>query len=84
MRVESTKSFIKSLRRLDPPEAMSVVDALTRFAADPDHPGLNFEPVTGQRGLYTIRATLALRVFLRRNDDRAVYEIIAVGSHDLY
>ena len=84
MRTRATKTFAKAVRKLDPTDIGRVFDAVTRFTIDPSHPGLNFEPVTGKPGVHTIRATLALRIFLRQTEEDDLYDLADIGQHDLY
>ena len=84
MRTRATKTFAKAVRKLDPNDISRVFDAVTRFTTDPSYPGLNFEPVIGKPGVHTIRATLALRVFLRQTEEYDLYDLTDVGRHDLY
>lgn len=84
MRVEPKKVFNKAVRKLGADDIGHVLKAVGLFTANPKHPGLNFEPVTGKAGVYTIRATSSLRIFLKATSEADLYDLVDIGSHDLY
>ena len=75
--------FFSSLARLDPGDSQRVIRSVTRFQREPEAPGLNLEQLKGRRGrrrLWTIRASLELRVLLAREGTTSV--LLRAGHHD--
>lgn len=85
-RVRTTPAFAKAAKRLHRDLQRRAVDALTRFAQDPARPSLNFESVTGHKGLFTIRVSRAVRIVLRadQDDQGTIYSAVNVGGHEVY
>jgi superfamily I DNA/RNA helicase len=56
--------------------------AIYHFMSNPDHPGLNLEPIHGDktRRLHTIRASKSIRVLLAKEGN--VYVLLEAGQHD--
>jgi mRNA-degrading endonuclease RelE of RelBE toxin-antitoxin system len=84
VKVDPTKAFAKAVRRLDPDVIQQVFKAVSLFCDNPNHPGVNFEAVTNKPGVYTIRGSSALRIFLQATDDPELFQLVNVGNHDLY
>ena len=75
--------FLPSLGRLDPSDSQRVLKSVTKYQQEPEAPGLNLEQLKGRRGrprLWTIRASLELRVLLAREGTTSV--LLRAGHHD--
>src|SRR3546814_647264 len=75
-------AFIKETNSLEPIEIKRVWDAVEKFQNDPDHPSLNFHPISADRTgrLHTFRASKELRVLVAR--EGSVYVLVESGHHD--
>jgi len=71
----------KALRKVDNSQRRHVEQALIRFAENPLDPNLHFERYRGFGNLYSIRATLSLRIFLADDGDMQM-QIVHIGNHD--
>ena len=76
------KEWWPSLTALVPVEMHRVGDAVQRFIANPDHPGLNIHPIKAprSRGLHSFRASDELRVLLHKRGN--TYLLLEAGHHD--
>lgn len=75
------QEFFKRIHRLAPADSHRVIGALGQFAADPDHPSLNLEKLSGRaKNFWSIRASQSLRVLLVKEGN--VYCAVDVGPHD--
>ena len=83
-RVRVNPGYVRAVRKLDRGVAKRANAALVKFQADPNRPGLNFEPVTGAPGYFTIRVNRNFRILLRRERDAAgeLYAAVDVARHD--
>ena len=79
--ISPSKRFKKAVSKLTPDKATETQDALRQFLADPQHPGLNFEKLSGTKANYTIRTNGGDRICLRKTA-RGKYDIADVGDHD--
>jgi hypothetical protein len=68
-RIRIARGYRRALKRHDPTTCERCNAALVKFLENPRSPGLNFESVTGMPGYYSIRASLSLRVLLRKEED---------------
>ena len=84
--LRTSKRFDKAYRRLTPNIQKQVEVTLEKFVENPSRPGLNFEPIIGRPGYYTIRASRAYRILLLRSCDEEGETFTAenVGPHDIY
>lgn len=78
--------FEKTLRGRDEAYVAALEQTLERFVENERHPSLHFEKLIGSRDVFTIRINRGDRIFLRRRADTtgAIYDVMDVGSHDLY
>jgi hypothetical protein len=77
------RRWLSSVTDLDPSDAHRVLQAVDRFASNPDHPSLNFEKLhDGSGRLWSIRATQKIRVLVWR--EGALSVILEAGHHDIY
>ncbi|HVF58322.1 MAG TPA: hypothetical protein VNJ70_00690 [Thermoanaerobaculia bacterium] len=85
-RVELTPRFERSFKRLSPHVQTAARKALRNLIEQPHAKSLNLEPVVGRPGFFTIRATLAFRVLLRREEDEdgVCYHAEDVDTHRIY
>jgi plasmid maintenance system killer protein len=83
VRLRPSARFIKSRQRLSSLND-SINRALDRFRKNPDHPGLNFEPVKNTKNSFTIRVNRNFRILLLAEQDEAgPYFLVAdVMPHD--
>lgn len=86
MRVTTDRRFDRAYRDLTAELKKRTSRALQRLEENPRHPGLNFEPLGGRPGFFSIRVTLGWRVLLRRDRDAEgdLYVAVNVGPHDVY
>jgi hypothetical protein len=75
-------SFAKYRKKLSSERDDAVILTLRAFMVTPYLNSLNFEPVAGRKGYYTIRTSIADRILLRKTGGES-YEVVAVGNHDL-
>ncbi|MBF0446225.1 MAG: hypothetical protein HQL68_11610 [Magnetococcales bacterium] len=75
--------FEKSFKKLSRMHKDRTRKALKAFITNPSSTGLNFEKVVNRPGLYSIRADLKCRIFLRKITD-GIFTIVNVGGHNLY
>jgi hypothetical protein len=85
-RIKITPRFDKARSRLDSVVADAVDRALVNLMERPELRGLNFEPLAGRPGFFTIRANLNFRILLRKMDDAegTNYAVEDVDKHDIY
>lgn len=85
-RIRVTRKFWKSRRKLATHLQKATDRALQKFMKTPELPGLNFEPIQGSSGYYSIRASRGYRIFLREDQDDIgpVYTVVDVQPHDGY
>lgn len=85
-RIRIDRGYLRGRRRL-PERIRAAADrALERFIDDQNHFGLNFERLRNWTDHYSIRATRAYRILLRREVDEEgeVYAAVDVGTHRVY
>ncbi len=85
-RLRTNKRFDNAFRQLPPNVRKQVAAALEKFVDNPSRPGLNFEPIVGRPGCYSIRAGRAYRILLLRDHDKEgeIFTAANVGRHDIY
>lgn len=78
-----SKTFMDSLRKLDPALKGKAVVAMTQFAADKDIPGLNYESLKGCKdNLYSIRIEGGFRIILCPSPERKGHLFLYVDQHE--
>lgn len=84
--VRTSSDYFRALAKLSIQDRKRADKALMRFIENPGLPGLHFEPIHGEPGLFTIRAGRAIRVVLRRDEDSSgvVYTAVNAGTHTVY
>lgn len=82
----TTKSFWKLFDQLPEDVRRRAADAYALWAANPDHPGLQFKCVNQRASLYSIRVGLHWRAICTRRiaDGEVVYSWFWIGSHAEY
>ncbi len=75
----------KMLRATNETRFRQASAAFEQFAADPRHPGLNFERLRGRDDLHSVRITQGDRAILRRtlDDEGELFEVLLIGPHDI-
>lgn len=85
-RLRIERGYLRGRRRL-PENIRNAADrALQRFVENPRHPGLNFERLQNWTDHYSIRASRAYRILLRRevDEDGEVFAAVDIGTHQVY
>ena len=74
--------FTDSLKQLSSQDQEQCWKALTQFARNPSHPGLQFGPIqgSGNKRLFKIRAALDVRVVLAKEGN--LHFAVLAGKHD--
>ena len=83
MEVAFGPTFLPSLSELAPAASSRILQAVQRFQANPNNPGLNFEKMHGRAGtnrLWTFRASQSLRILVAREGESAI--ALFAGEHD--
>lgn len=81
MEVAFDPKFVPSTLALEPVDVKRVWKAVTKYTTDPNSPSLHLERLAGRRKrLWTIRASLNLRVLLARQGSVSVF--LRAGHHD--
>jgi hypothetical protein len=85
-RVATADRFGRALRKLSNQDRERTVSALVKFAETPELHGLNFEPIVGREGHFSIRAGLAVRIVSHRRIDEQgeLFVAVDVGHHQIY
>jgi len=85
-RIRIERGYLRARRRLPARIQIAADRALERFMDDPGRPGLNFERLQGWTDHYSIRATRAYRILLRREVDEhgEVFAAVDMGTHRVY
>ena len=82
-RVSIPPSFKRIFDELPEKKRKRVAKALRLFQHDQNYPSLNFERLQGAEGYYSIRASLADRIVLRKVEEDH-YEAADIGGHEVY
>jgi plasmid maintenance system killer protein len=78
--VRLTPKFVKALQKLGHKQMERAKKSLLQFQANPRHPSLHFEKLSGSP-YCTIRVDMNHRIVVRdEGDDR--YEMVDIGNHD--
>ena len=83
MEISFDSKFHSVLSKLEPQEQSQVNTAIVKYQRSPEHPSLNLEQLNGRAGqkrLWTIRASVELRILLARQG--AVTVFLQAGHHD--
>ena len=83
MEISFDSKFHSVLSKLEPQEQSQVNTAIAKYQRSPEHPSLNLEQLNGRAGqkrLWTIRASVELRILLARQG--AVTVFLQAGHHD--
>ena len=85
-RFKVAPAYDKAAAKLSSEDRKRAHKAILRFLGNPSLPGLNFEPIHGEPSLFSIRASRAIRIVLRRDRDEQgdVWVAVNVGSHSVY
>ena len=85
-RLRTSPRYERAAEKLSKDDRRRAEQALKRFIEDRAYPGLSFEAVRGHQDMFSIRASRAVRIMLRRDRDAegTVYTAVNVGSHRVY
>ena len=78
----TTRRFRTAFSNLPAPIQIRAREAYRLFAANPNHPSLQFKKVHGTRPIYSARVGLAYRALAVRRDDALIW--FWIGSHSEY
>jgi plasmid maintenance system killer protein len=86
MRIRVTNRYERSVSRVPDRIKMRAAQTLIKFVDDPDHPGLNFERLSGWQDTYSIRVNRQYRILLVRetDDDGEIFAAVDIGTHQIY
>ncbi|GAA4477918.1 type II toxin-antitoxin system RelE family toxin [Gluconacetobacter asukensis] len=81
-KIDANPTTIKTLKKIDGSIRKQVSNALERFASNPVQPTLKFEKITNSHILYSIRASLHIRIYMANYEDYLM-TIVHIGNHDI-
>lgn len=86
MRVRVTQRYERSANRIPVRVKTRASQAITKFMDNPNHPGLNFERLSGWEDTYSIRVNRQYRILLVRETDVAgeIFAVVDIGTHQIY
>jgi plasmid maintenance system killer protein len=86
MRIRVTTRYERSVSRVPERIKTGAAKALIKFQDNPEHPGLNFERLSGWEGTYSIRVNRQYRILLVRETDEAgeIFAAVDIGTHQIY
>ena len=82
MRSFTTDRFWKLLEKLPESARRQAKEAYRLFQANPDHPGLQFKPVSSNKPIFSVRITLDYRAVGVRDGSEILW--FWVGNHSDY
>lgn len=80
--IEDNAVTRKNLKKVDGSIRKKIGGALIKFSENPLHPGLDFEKISNTSILYSIRASIHIRIYMA-NYEGNFLTIIHVGNHDI-
>jgi plasmid maintenance system killer protein len=86
MRIRISNRYDRSVNRVPDRIKTRATQALIKFADNPNHPGLNFERLSGWDDTYSIRVNRQYRILLVRETDEAgeIFAAVDIGTHQIY
>lgn len=88
VRVRIDPGFERWIRDRKQPESLrrKAIETLEKFMENPKRTGLNFEPLTGRPGYFSLRINKGYRILLRKEEDAdgELFAVTAAGPHDIY
>jgi plasmid maintenance system killer protein len=86
MRIRVTNRYERSVSRIPDRIKTRAAQTLIKFADNPNHPGLNFERLSGWEDTYSIRVNRQYRILLVRQTDEVgeIFAAVDIGTHQIY
>ena len=81
-RLAMSSDFLEAYAFLPKPQQRKVRTLITRFAADPTSPGLNYEPVHATGNLRSLRIDRSYRAIVFKPDTGSVHLMLWADKHD--
>jgi len=81
-RLEPTKAFVKSLKKLSGYEQKSVAVKLKLLVENPYHPSLRTKKVQGLKEIFECSVNMDIRILWKHEGNRLIL-LIDIGHHDI-
>ena len=81
-RLEPTRAFTKSLKKLSGNEQKAVAVKLEKLAQNPYHPSLRTKKVQGLKDIFECSVNMNIRILWKHEGNRLVL-LIDIGHHDI-
>lgn len=81
-KLELTRAFEKSLRKLSAVEQRAVSGKLKILVEDPFHPSLRTKKVQSLKDVFECSVTMSIRILWMYKDDRIIL-LLDIGHHDI-
>ena len=81
-RLAMSSDFLEAYTLLPKPQQRKVRTLITRFAADPTSPGLNYERVQAADNLRSLRIDRSYRAIVLKPDTGSVHLMLWADKHD--
>jgi len=81
-RLEPTKVFAKSLKKLSSNEQKAVAGKLTLLAQNPYHPSLRTKKVQGLKDVFESSVNMDIRILWKHEGNKIIL-LIDIGHHDI-
>ena len=81
-KLEPTKAFVKSLKKLSGNEQKSVAVKLKLLAKNPYHPSLRTKKVQGMKDIFECSVNMDIRILWKHEGNRLIL-LIDIGHHDI-
>jgi len=81
-KLELTRAFEKSLRKLSAVEQRAVSGKLKILVEDPFHPSLRTKKVQSLKDVFECSANMSIRILWMYKDDRIIL-LLDIGHHDI-
>jgi len=81
-KLEPTKAFSKSLKKLSGNEQRAVAEKLKQLANNPYHPSLRTKKVKGLKDIFECSVNMDIRILWKHEGNRLIL-LIDIGHHDI-
>ena len=81
-KLEPTKSFAKSLKKLSGNEIRAVANKLKLLAKNPYHPSLRTKKVQGIKDVFECSVNMDIRILWKHEGNRLIL-LLDIGHHDI-
>ena len=81
-RLEPTKAFEKSLKKLSGNEQRAVAEKIKLLVADPFHPSLRTKKVQRLKNVFECSVNMDIRILWQHKDNRLIL-LLDIGHHDI-